>query len=62
MLEVAQMFGGQVEMLPERAGNRMDAWLNVARSQALGWKAKRRLADYIAAAGAASPAAVAGPR
>ena len=49
VLEVAGMFGGVVEMLPERAGNRMDAWLNVARSQALGWKAERRLADYIAA-------------
>jgi UDP-glucose 4-epimerase len=49
VLEVASMFGGPVEMLPERAGNRMDAWLNVARSQALGWKAERRLADYIAA-------------
>ncbi len=48
VLEVARMFGGPVEMLPERAGNRMDAWLNVARSQALGWKAERRLADYIA--------------
>ena len=35
--------------LPERAGNRMDAWLNVARSQAIGWRATRKLADYIAA-------------
>jgi UDP-glucose 4-epimerase len=61
VLEVAQMFGGPVEMLPERAGNRMDAWLNVARSQALGWKARRRLADYIAAARVAAPAGAAGP-
>jgi UDP-glucose 4-epimerase len=48
VLEVARLFGGPVEMLPERAGNRMDAWLNVARSQSLGWKPSRRLADYIA--------------
>jgi UDP-glucose 4-epimerase len=47
VLEVAQMFGGVIEMLPERPGNRMDARLNVARSQALGWRARRRLVDYI---------------
>jgi UDP-glucose 4-epimerase len=57
VLEVAGMFGGLVDMLPERAGNRMDAWLNVARSQALGWKAERRLADYIAAIVAAPASA-----
>jgi len=48
VLEVAQMFGGQIEMLPERAGNRMSAWLNVAKSQGLGWSARRKLADYVA--------------
>ena len=62
VLEVAGLFGGPVEMLPERAGNRMDAWLNVARSQALGWKAKRRLSDYIAGIGAATPAGLVEPR
>ncbi|MGH6955858.1 MAG: NAD-dependent epimerase/dehydratase family protein [Caulobacteraceae bacterium] len=47
ILDVAEMFGGEIEMLPERPGNRMGAWLNVGRSQALGWKARRKLKDYI---------------
>jgi UDP-glucose 4-epimerase len=49
VLEVAQLFDAPIDMLPERPGNRMNAWLNVAKSQALGWKAKRTLPDYIAA-------------
>jgi UDP-glucose 4-epimerase len=48
VLEVAQMFGGPIAMLPERPGNRMGAWLNVSKSQALGWRARRKLADYVA--------------
>jgi UDP-glucose 4-epimerase len=47
ILQVAQMFGAPIEMLPERAGNRMGAWLQVAKSQALGWRARRKLPDYI---------------
>ncbi|HEV8666667.1 MAG TPA: NAD-dependent epimerase/dehydratase family protein [Candidatus Paceibacterota bacterium] len=47
VLEVAQMFGGSIEMLPERAGNRMDATLDSTRAAALGWSAKRKLVDYI---------------
>lgn len=47
VLEVAKMFGGEVVMLPERAGNRMDATLDTTKSEALGWSAKRKLPDYI---------------
>jgi UDP-glucose 4-epimerase len=47
ILEVAQMFGGEVNMLPERQGNRMTAKLDATKSHALGWKARRTLADYI---------------
>jgi UDP-glucose 4-epimerase len=50
ILQVAEMFGAPIEMLPERSGNRMGAWLNVARTQSLGWRARRKLPDYIAAA------------
>lgn len=49
VLEVARMFGGEIEMLPERKGNRMSAKLDATKSHALGWKATRTLADYIAA-------------
>ncbi len=47
ILEVAQMFGSQVEMRPEVQGNRMGAKLDLTKAQALGWRAKKRVADYI---------------
>lgn len=47
IVEVAELFGGPIKMLPERAGNRMDATLDTTKSRALGWSAKRKLADYI---------------
>jgi len=34
-------------MLPERRGNRMTADVISAKTEALGWKPKRKLADYI---------------
>jgi len=47
ILEVAEMYGGKIEMLPERRGNRMTADVISAKTEALGWKPKRKLADYI---------------
>ena len=47
VLEVAEMFGSEVTMIPERAGNRMTAKLDVTKSHALGWRATRTLPDYI---------------
>jgi len=47
VLEIAQMFGGKVEMLPERAGNRMGSVINTTRSKALGWSVKRSIKEYI---------------
>lgn len=47
ILEVAEMFGAEVEMLPERKGNRMSADVVTAKTEALGWKPHRRLKDYI---------------
>ena len=48
ILEVAQMYGGEIQMLPERRGNRMTADVISAKTEALGWKPKRKLKDYIA--------------
>jgi len=45
--EVAQMFGGEIQMLPERKGNRMMADVVTAKTEALGWKPTKRLKDYI---------------
>lgn len=47
ILEVCNMFGGEVEYLPERQGNRMSAGLKINRTEALGWKQKNDLKDYI---------------
>jgi len=45
--EIAEMFGGDIEMLPERAGNRMIADVISAKTEALGWSPKKKIADYI---------------
>lgn len=47
ILEVAQMFGGKVNMLPERKGNRMTADVVSDKTKALGWSPKHSLHDYI---------------
>lgn len=49
VLEVAKMFGGAIEMLPDRKGNRTSAKLDATKSHALGWRATRRLPEYVAA-------------
>ena len=47
VFDVAQLFGGDVEMLPERKGNRMSANLVVDKTKALGWSATHTLTGYI---------------
>lgn len=48
IIEVAELFGGEIELLPERIGNRMTADVVTEKSQALGWSPKRDLKNYIA--------------
>ncbi|MEA2027946.1 MAG: ADP-L-glycero-D-manno-heptose-6-epimerase, partial [Campylobacterota bacterium] len=45
--EVAQMYGGKIEMLPERRGNRMSAQVISDKTKALGWSPKKKLKEYI---------------
>lgn len=47
ILQVAEMFGGKIEMLPERAGNRMESAIDTTKSAALGWSIKHSVEDYI---------------
>jgi len=47
ILEIANMFGGKIEMLPERKGNRMTADVVTAKTEALGWKTTKSILDYI---------------
>ncbi len=48
VLEVAEMFGGEIVMLPEPPGNRQDSSIDTAKVRALGWKPKHTLEEYIA--------------
>ena len=47
VLEIAALFGGTIEMLPERAGNRMSAEVVTQKTSALGWSPKKSLIEYI---------------
>ncbi|MBR7620976.1 NAD-dependent epimerase/dehydratase family protein [Phenylobacterium sp. 20VBR1] len=47
ILEVAEMFGGDIVMGPEVAGNRMSADIDTSKTRLLGWTPTRALIDYI---------------
>lgn len=47
ILEVANMFGGKVEIKPERKGNRNSSALITDMTNKLGWSAKHSLKEYI---------------
>lgn len=47
ILDIAKMFGGEVQMLPERKGNRMTADVVTEKTEALGWQPTRTIQDYI---------------
>jgi UDP-glucose 4-epimerase len=47
IVEIAQMFGGTIEMLAERKGNRMTADVISAKTEALGWKPTKTIKEYI---------------
>ncbi|MEW7976989.1 MAG: NAD-dependent epimerase/dehydratase family protein [Candidatus Sedimenticola endophacoides] len=47
VLEIAQMFGGKIEMVPGRKGNRMLADVVTDKTRALGWKPENSIKEYI---------------
>jgi len=47
VLDIATIYGGQVQMLPERKGNRMTADVISSKTEALGWKSSISVKDYI---------------
>jgi UDP-glucose 4-epimerase len=47
IVEVAELFGGKIEMLAERKGNRMTADVMAEKTKALGWSPKLTLNEYI---------------
>lgn len=48
IMELAQLFGGDIEMLPERRGNRLTADVVTAKTRALGWAPRHSVRDFIA--------------
>ncbi|MHB8651686.1 MAG: NAD-dependent epimerase/dehydratase family protein [Minisyncoccota bacterium] len=49
ILQVANMFGRDIEMLPERKGNRMQSSVDTTKVESLGWRETKDLAEYIRA-------------
>ncbi len=47
ILDLANMFGGEVVVVPSRPGNRMDSTLDTTKSHAIGWRARRSLPEYV---------------
>jgi len=47
ILEIAEMFGGEVEMLPEKKGDRNFSKIDLTKMKELGWSAQIDIKDYI---------------
>jgi UDP-glucose 4-epimerase len=47
ILEVAKLFGGDMLMLPPRAGNRMQSGIDLSKSRSIGWSPQRSLEAYV---------------
>lgn len=47
IVDVARLFGGEIEFLPSRKGNRMSAQVITEKTKSLGWKPLVYLSDYI---------------
>ena len=47
IIEIAKMFGAEIEMLPERNGNRMTAEVVTSKTEELGWAPKFSVVNYI---------------
>jgi len=45
--EIAEMFGGKIEMMPKKKGDRKYSKINLAKMKELGWSAGRDAKDYI---------------
>ncbi len=47
ILEIAEMFGGEIEMLPEKKGDRKYSKIDLTKMKELGWEAERDVKDHI---------------
>jgi len=47
VMDIANLFGGKIEMLPEKRGDRISSTIDLSKMNDLGWSAKHKLEDYI---------------
>ena len=47
IIEIAEMFGSKIKIIPERKGNRMTAEVVCSKTKELGWRETRSIEDYI---------------
>ena len=47
VIDIANLFGGQIKMLPERRGNRLSGKVIIDKTMELGWEPKYDLNTYI---------------
>ena len=47
IIEIANLFGGEIIMLPERKGNRLSAEVMTEKTIKLGWKPQKSIKKYI---------------
>jgi UDP-glucose 4-epimerase len=47
IIEIANMFGGEIVMLPKRSGNRLNSTIDTKKSELLGWKPENKIEDYV---------------
>ena len=47
LLKITELFGGEVEMLPQTKSSRSSGSMDTSKLEALGWKQKHKLEDYI---------------
>ena len=47
ILEIAELFGGEIEMTSEKKGDRISSSIDLSKMKELGWSAKKDIKDYI---------------
>ena len=48
VIDIAKMFTDKIKMLPERPGNRMDSFVDIAKAEKeFGWKTEHTVQEYI---------------
>jgi UDP-glucose 4-epimerase len=55
LAKVAEMFGTEFVLIPERRGERVRGQADTAKANSLGWHAEKRLDEYLAEFVAAHP-------